>query len=919
MKKRFGYLRYAPIAAVSASLLLVGCSSSSSGGSSSSGDSNFAPVVNTGVVSIDEMTSVPVINGSATRGTLYIHNDSDKPATGLSFAVSNNSANATASSKLAALLAKIGVKANKAAVSSDGFTLNNPELCSSIPAGGSCAINFTTPGLTAGDLGSSLVTLSYKQNGKTLTTNQVVNYQYAAIGIAQGVNFTGGLTIVGKQGQTQHVVGYLYGSGNAGTIYNNVKLNSTSPVTRISGGFINPQQVAAGQVIAVEYAVDLQNNKPSHVNITPTWGGVAVNTAKYSLKGGDAGGSGVGLGLTLNPVLNTPNLIFGNIPVLTAPTASNTIIHVVNNGNASTSGAITAVASGDQANDLKIDASNCTSALDDNGVGSCSINFSVAGYTSGKTTVEFFDGTTKVGSQAVMWINTTPVPAVKVEPSTIIVNAVAPSLNNTIIFTFTNMGKAPLQELSFVANKTGNASWVADSTNCLNNGTPVTELAPQASCQISGTLSDSSVGSGKLYYSAKGSFSGTSYSFASPAVSYDFTGEATLSITPTSGTVTLAIVGDSTHTASQVFTVTNDGVAPAAISALDIVDTTNPPLDPEPTLPIISSSGTVENQRCTTTTVLNAGEKCDVVVQYGPISSAINVDGTANLSVDYSGGNPLANKNTVDGFAFKLTGDNVSLTIGAAQANDPAKVKGDGTSDDPFLATSASEGLIKIVYTNPSTTVYTLLNINTNDLPIGMTVDTDRTTCPVGSTTATLPVGSSCTLMLKVDRSTLTSSAQGGSTSLNFTEPGASWTTTDGLYIKDGGALVYLNYSQPVVTSSLSVNGSSFTTTDLTMTLSNGGDGVGVGVAVSAVRPWLSTAPTVSGSNCTVDGASYAISCSLSDVAPNTSGTVTYTMPDYLTPGDTTDIPLSFSATSVTDYAYFSPAYTFINYVAPTQ
>ena len=36
-------------------------------------------------VSIDAMTSVPVVNGSATKGTLYIHNYGNKPVTSLSF------------------------------------------------------------------------------------------------------------------------------------------------------------------------------------------------------------------------------------------------------------------------------------------------------------------------------------------------------------------------------------------------------------------------------------------------------------------------------------------------------------------------------------------------------------------------------------------------------------------------------------------------------------------------------------------------------------------------------------------------------------------------------------------------------------------------------------------------------------------
>lgn len=910
MKKKSGYLRYAPIAcAVSASLLLTACGGSSST-SSSGGNNNL--VASNRVVSIDAMTSVPVINGSATRGTLYIHNYNSKPATGLSFGVGNGS-NAAASSKLAGLLSKIGMKSAKTVTASDGFTLNNPELCSSIPAGGSCAINFTTPSLIAGNLGSSLVTLSYKQDGKTLTTNQVVNYHYLPLSASKGVNFTGSLTVAGKQGQTRHVVGYLYGGGNAGTVYSNVKLNATSPATSISGGFINSQQVAAGQVIAVEYAVALQNDKPSYVNVTPTWGSSATaKSANYSLKADGGSGSGNNLGLSLNPLADTVSLIFGNIPVLTAPTSSAAVINVVNNGNAEANGPITAVATGGQASALTIDDSACRGALPADAETSCSISFSVAGYTPGSTTVEFFNAGTKVGEQSVMWTNATPIPAVKTVPSTTTVEAAAPSLTNALTFTLTNMGKAPLQAMTFLPSTTGNATWTPDANGgCLNAGSPVTELAPNASCTISGNLSSTNVGTGKLYYSIKGSFNSKNYSFVSPAVSYSFTGASpVLSITPASDTITLSIIGDGETTASQVFTVENTGtLAPATISALNVVDTTNPLLDPA-MLPKISTSGTVTNQRCTTTTVLNSGDKCDVFVKYGPISSTTDINGTANLSVDYSGGNPSENKNAVDGFAFDVTGD-ANLRIGPAEAN--GGLTGAGTEDDHFMANASAQALIKIVYSNPSAADYTKLNINTNTLPLGVTVDVAGTNCPVGATTGTLLAGANCTLMLKVDRSTLIYSPQGGSPVLNFTKPGATWTTTDGLFKKAGTTLVYLDYTQPVVTSSLSVSSGSFETTDLTMTLSNANSGAALDVDVSAVEPWLSTEPIVS-TNCTV-GASYAVNCNLA-VGSTASATVTYTMPDYLQPGETTDIPLGFSAPNE-EFVYFNPIYTFINYEAP--
>ncbi len=85
---------------VLSSLALIGCDG---------GDTQSPPVNNTvNRVSIDEMTSVPVMNGSSTKGTLYIHNYGDKDATGLVFTVEQP----TVKSKLYNLLASAGLSVN---------------------------------------------------------------------------------------------------------------------------------------------------------------------------------------------------------------------------------------------------------------------------------------------------------------------------------------------------------------------------------------------------------------------------------------------------------------------------------------------------------------------------------------------------------------------------------------------------------------------------------------------------------------------------------------------------------------------------------------------------------------------------------------------------------------------------------------
>lgn len=362
--------------ALKAMLSVVVASVLSACGGGSSGGANVGNATNTAQLSIDAMTYVPVINGSATQGTLYVHNYGSSAASGVSFDLGS----ATTKTKLKAVLAKVGLNFG-GYEDANGFVLINPERCGSIPAGGSCAVNFSTPSMSVGNLGNSLVKLSYNGSNGSATTSQVVNYKYVDLAALSGVNFTGSLNVTGVQGSTPHVVGYLYAGGASGTLYKDVNLNSTNATTTISNGFINGQEVVAGQVIAVEFAVAMQSNKTSAANVTPSWG-----SSKLQALSLDAN-SGSPLTLSLTPTQSTVNLIFGNIPVLSAPTTSAAVVNVVNNGNADSSGGLTATATGGNASDLVI-SNGCGSAvLTANAGNSCQITFSTASYTSGTTTV----------------------------------------------------------------------------------------------------------------------------------------------------------------------------------------------------------------------------------------------------------------------------------------------------------------------------------------------------------------------------------------------------------------------------------------------------------------------------------------------------------------------------------------------------
>lgn len=832
-------------------------------------------------VSIDAMTSVPVVNGSATKGTLYIHNYGNKPVTGLSFGLKN----ATTSSKLKSALNALGINLSNSVIDKQGFYLNNPELCTTLAAGASCAINFTTPALAVGDRGNSLVTLNYKENGRDYNTNQIVNYQYTSLSALSGVNFTGGLTVSGAQGTISHVVGYLFGGGTSGSKYSNVNVTSTSPTTVISNGFINGQEVAAGQVIAVEFAVALQNDKRSFVNVIPTWGSSSFNKVALS----NTVNSGAALTLTLTPAQNTVNLLFGNIPVLAAPTASAAVINVTNNGNSDSGGGLTVETDN---SDLTV-TNNCSSTnLQANAANSCAVSFSVAGYTPGNATVTFKQNGIDVGTQSVIWANNTPVPAVYIQPNT---NTISfgkgqSTPSNSTVFTLSNIGKAPLNNASYtLTNDTSLASWVQESSTCGSS------LAPQSVCAISGHFAGIDDGDGKLYYKVNGSYNSVSYSFVSLPLSYEVTSAPSLVITPLS--VNMTLLANGSESIVQPFTVTNAGTD-TAIGTSTVLSVNGGTVVPQ----IVANS-------CGSN--INTGESCNITVTYGPASDSLSVNesGVAGLNISYHGGTPDTPRVASNSFNYKLVGNDSTVTVGTPSS---INLSGSGTEANPFSGNPKLNPMqISLTYTNPSVN-YPLssFNLNTNSLPYGVAVDS-ASTCPTGSTVANIESGTnnSCTLVLNLDRSLLSNAASGGSVVLDFITPTATWTTPLGFY-NSVGSQVYVNYLQPTVAFELSDNNSNFESTTLMMTAANQNMATSLNVKVSGVKNWLESTPTNLSSNCSLDSSDNSVSCNLLNTA---SGSVSYIMPNYLQTGESANIPLMFSVANG-EYAYLNPSYTFIKY-----
>lgn len=579
-------------------------------------------------------------------------------------------------------------------------------------------------------------------------------------------------------------------------------------------------------------------------------------------------------------------------PVLNAPSTTPVSISVTNNGNATATAGITA--SSDNPT-LIIDDSNCqNNILQANAANSCSISFSESSAIPGSAIVTFKNSNQDViGMQTVIWTNNRPIPAVYLTPnvSNATLSKGVTESANSVVFLVSNVGNAPLNGTTFESTNTGPATWVQDSTTCDNT------IAANSQCSISGHFIGSDDGTGIFYISTSGNYDSIAYRFVSSPIRYTVIARPLLAITPTG--VNMTVMANGIESKSQTYTVTNQGSDQALFTGL-VLNTSA-----TQTKPVINSAST-----CKESTTLAESTSCTVIVTYGsePATYTSNESGIATLRIDYHGGTPDTAYNVQESFNYNLIGNDSYVALTNTSTTN---LTGNGMESNPFRGNPDSNPmLITLTYTNKSLNYpASNLNLNTNNLPYGVVVESATSTCKTGESTMSLESNTSCNLVLKLDRSLLSKSPSGGSIVLNFTSPQATWTTPLGFY-SASGSMIYANYLQPTVVSTLSNNDGSFESTVLTMTAANESSVANLTFNVKGVSNWLESAPTDASANCTVNGSNYAVSC---DLKTTSTASVKYIMPTYLKAGESQNIPLVFS-TSIGQYAYLDPEYMFINY-----
>ena len=870
------------VATLVASGIILSACGGSSGGSTNSNQNPSGPVSNS-AITIDNTGTVPVFGGSSTKSVVYVHNNTSQTISGISFSaadnvntsngVSNQSTVKTLASKIQALFSSSSV------VSPSGFSIDASQ-CSSIPAGQSCPIGFTTPVLDAKTAqASALITAKFTVNKQNLSSNNVLNFARVDNSTNNGAVIQSGVSLSGFGNPEAYGTVYIYGSG-ANQVYNITKLASSNPGIKITQGNINGQQIQSNFVQAVEVGAPTGSSKASTLNKTTLAdtgsGDTGINATltvqSAGLQSGQTFTSNVSL--SVNPVSNGAILTAGVVPLInSAVAAPSGSLYLVNGGNESAVlGSITypsgiSAATGSGA---------CSSNLAP-GAG-CSIYFTISNQSGGSGSITvpytYADGSGSL-AQNVTWYNGIGAPLLYLaaQNNPLSFNQTV-GANNTIMVT--NVGGYNLTSVAAatptVTSGSATASLTTPALSCqdASSNATGTTLPVGGTCTYTVNVTDTARETGDVNIGVSGSYNnGTvqTYSrnalFGYSSIAY----AANLSLAPNPATI--VTVGDNFESSTQVVTLSNIGAAPAAINSIGLAS--NPAF-------------LTESNNCGST--LASSASCNVTLILGPTSSNVVESGISGLSVNYSGGGTTGGT-TTSIVNWTVQPNSQNLTMGTISATGSAS--GAGTSASPYSFNGAvtSGQSVTMTYTNGGTNAVKISGVTNTNSPIAWNINTAASTCYNGGSlpSGAIAPGASCTIVYKNVLGTNANALPsiGSSYTENLTAPSLVFVdqnTQAQFQIQPtapaGGTTIYATGTQATVANSVTVAGSNLTVSNV---LANATGYSAVNVT-SQMESYFTAITPGSGCTASASGLTNAVtqSCTLTPVSGTATGSTVYAM-----------------------------------------
>lgn len=842
--KKFVRTSVMPLVLLSTAFILSSCGS---GVCLTNTDSNA--VTN---LQIDYIGTIPVLNGVATSSYFYIHNDGNVAVNGISYTLAN--------SESSGVLSDI--------TDGNGFTLKGSSLanCASIAAHSTCKIEFTTPHLNLGSGNNSLFKLFVTStDGKIHEFDQVINYNYYNVALNNGVNFATSNDVVANVTDKRYMIGYVVAGGANQQSYSNINLIISDPKSlQLNQGFSNGESMVSGQLIPVEFNVAVVTSGLSSMNIVPQYVVDPLLGLRKSLltdKRLFATQISAGQGMyvsTSNQSQSALALKPGIIPILTAPSTQATAptIYISNFGE-SISGLTVQLSN----NNIQIYNNSCVNTIESHG--SCSFQLAVSATGSGSSQLVFQSNGQTVLTKTIYYapakdpanplatiISNTPLSLLGLQPN---------QSSSFINLVFSNIGNGALDNPIITAkNQAGKTTLL----KIIKNGCDPVQFESQTECIVQVQLFASTIAeSGNVYVELTGKSGATQITVDSAVINYYInTNNNIIVSSPVGAESTLNILGNNQDSAQTIFTLTNPSSSTTSIQSLKLVGVDVPEW-------LI-----ITNNTCGSSLVGNAS--CQITIKYGPTQVESNVIGVANLQISYDESSIfiLGRINyTATALDSRLLITNVTTTGFTGNGTNAQPYTGSGCNNDPLTMT--------ITYKNISTNYVAQnmsLDIIDGHISPYMIVESNQTTCGYGANPKNLGIGDSCNLVLVAPRNTMIDNSN---FNLNVNYPSASWNTSAGFitqtnFMYNGSSTLYANYTQPVITSTMTPTTGVSLNRVLTQTVSGVDSNCGNLTTTISAIPYVINANITSGS-CTVNE-DLSITCI--NNSSQTSNVISYTL-----------------------------------------
>lgn len=716
---------------------VIGCGGSSGGGQSGGGSTPGTNAYSEVPLTISAPSIIPVLGKNSTNTVMFIHNNTTKSISNISYSV-------------------LGSNSNK--ISIDPKSAGG---CSVIPAGGVCRVGITTP--NGASQGSNLIQAQYQNPNNKAKAIYTQLFQYQEMNsLNTGEPFstnTNGLALDGKGKGSRALYYYIPGSSTY-----KVSASPTSPAVIVRDQTLANNQDAVGNMTIFAYDIDVPLNiDKSKVSST---GSYFLKVSATSPNGSKSNS----LELGAQTVASTPVISLGLAQIVDSTQESQIQVPVFNGGTAAASQLQASLTGGSTG--ATIISNNCSSTLSTGtgclvtiGIPQNSVNTDNLRVMYAEESSETFHS----ANTSLAWYKSAVEPVISY---TYTLPTFYATQGTNLDVTLTNQisGSSPVTVQSMQFISAASSPTASASVNLGSGVKPCStnQLTAGNSCTFNLNLNDAQIqssGNSVFLLTGKkpdGSLYKRYLNVNYVASSYNSVLALTSSDTP------FQLVGDAASVSEKVFTLINTGAAPAVLESVVAGESvTNVQTSwfnaKESGGPVICKKGVT----------LNQGDSCNFTIVMGPIAytsiaAPLTDSGLTPVKVTYYQSGIVDLKSTSNLYNYIVQPN--SQDVGISNLTISGAVSGDGSQANPvtFKGSDTGSKTISVEYINTGTNPITILSLNNTANPFMWTLGG---TCTVGYT---LQPDTKCTITYTSAIANYSNSGYSGysdNTNMNITTP----------------------------------------------------------------------------------------------------------------------------------------------------